>query len=258
MVDKQTGNTSKHANDQSASPIRYLDPGSLTRPLDMPRGQQAIMFAFVAVAVIIGILLFTSIIGARNADSRQASEEVQQIIAETGDLNIPVLANYTINNADGIKSHLDQAGVKYYDNSKNSDDELDLISIPSGLKAADIKAIVTNGLGSVNSKTAVRYLCGSWRLTGNFKNGFDLRVRYCDMNATTATMALDDAAATQGYKSKGKKRSKDSAGNTSISGSTKVGDATYKWTVSACDLANVYRVEGLPKSAQYTGIHLTD
>ncbi|MGI6591427.1 MAG: hypothetical protein ACOX1O_07495 [Eggerthellaceae bacterium] len=260
MADKQTGNTSKHAKGRAAaaSPVRYLDPGSLTRPIDMPRSQQAIMYVFVAVAALIGILMFTNITGAQDADSSQASEEIQQIISETGTLNLPVLADYTINNADGIKSRLDDAGVKYYDNSKNSDDELDLISVPDGMKAADIKAIISEGIDSVDATTAARYLCGSWRLTGNFDNGIDLRIRYCDMNVTTADTALTDAASSQGYKAKKKKRTTDSAGNTSISGTTTFEGSTYQWTISACDLSNVYRVDGLPESAQYVGIHLTE
>ena len=35
-------------------PVRYLDDSGLRRPLDMPRPQIAIMFAFVLVAALIG------------------------------------------------------------------------------------------------------------------------------------------------------------------------------------------------------------
>ena len=39
-------------------PVRYLDDSGLRRPLDMPRPQIAIMFAFVLVAALIGGYFF--------------------------------------------------------------------------------------------------------------------------------------------------------------------------------------------------------
>ena len=245
MPDKQTGNTSQHVKAEEDQPIRYLDPGSLAKPIDMPRNQRMLVLVFVAIAALIGGLIINSVLGTTHSSSNDTSQEVEQIISETRDLNLPKLADYTINDADGIKTRLDNANIDFYDNSKNSDDELELVSIPDGINSAD-------------ATTAARYICGSWRLTGNFDNGVDLRVRYCDMSATTATAALKDAANSQGYTiKKNAKQTTDSAGNTSVSGTTTYQGTTYKWTISACDISNVYNVSGIPGSAQYVGIHLT-
>lgn len=253
MQDKQTGNISQHEKTDADSPIRYLDPGALARPLDLPRRQWPIVLAIMAVAVVIGVVFFQNVTSG-SSSSQEAAQEAQQIIAEAGDLNLPVLAEYTINDADGIKSRLEEANVDYYDNSKNSDDDLDLISIPDGMSASDVRAVLSGDTDSL-----IRYLAGSWRLIGNFDSGVDLRVRFCDMNATTAEAALRDAATSQGYKLKKTfKTSTDSAGNTSVSGKVTYQGTTYKWTISACDLSNVYSANGLPSAAQYVGIHLTD
>lgn len=258
MPDKQTGNTSQYAKTEDDQPIRYLDPGSLARPIDMPRNQRMLVLVFVAIAALIGTLIINCVLGGMGSDGNTTSQEVQQIIAETGDLNLPALADYTINDADGIKTRLDNAGIDCYDNSKNSDYDLELVYVPNGMKSSDVKGILSDGIKSADTATAARYICGSWRLTGNFGSGVDLRVRYCDMTATTATAALKDAANSQGLTIKKKaKQTTDSAGNTSVSGTTTYQGNTYKWTISACDLSNVYSVSGIPGSAQYVGIHLT-
>lgn len=254
MQDKQTGNTSQRSQANNESPIRYLDPGALAKPLDFPRRLWPGVIAIMVVAAVIGVLFFNSVAGSANDNADQASEEAQQIIANAGDLELPVLAEYTINDASGIKSRLDQAGTDYYDNSKNSDDDLDLISIPDGMNASDIRGVLSGDTDSL-----IQYLAGSWRLIGNFDSGVDLRVRFCDMNATTAEAALKDAATSQGYKlKKNFKTTTDSAGNTSVSGKVTYQGTTYKWTISTCDLSDVYSVNGLPSAAQYVGIHLTD
>lgn len=257
MPDKQTGNTSRHAHAAHEAPVRYLDPGALARPLDMPRTQRIQMLAFVAVAVLIGVLIFNNVTSGMSSGSSAASGEVAQIIAENGDLDLSVLADYTINDADGIKSRLSDAGITYYDNSKSSDDELELVRVPDGLNSSEVKSILTSGLSSVDTATAARYICGTWRLTGNFDSGVDLRVRYCDLSATTASAALTDAAKSQGYTiPESAQETTDSAGNTSVSGTVDYDGTTYAWTISACDLSNVYNVSGIPGTAQYVGIHL--
>lgn len=176
MPDKQTGNTSQYANAEEDQPIRYLDPGSLARPIDMPRNQRMLVLVFVAIAALIGALIVNSVLGSANSSSDDTAQEMQQIISETKDLNLPVLADYTINDADGIKTRLDSANVDVYDNSKNSDDDLELVSVPDGMKSSDVKGILSDGINSVDTTTAARYICGSWKLTGNFDSGTDLRV----------------------------------------------------------------------------------
>ena len=48
-------------------PVRYLDDSGLRRPLDMPRPQIAIMFAFVLVAALIGGYLLFNVLDAVRA-----------------------------------------------------------------------------------------------------------------------------------------------------------------------------------------------
>jgi hypothetical protein len=254
MTDKQTGNISQNDQAETDGPVRYLDPGALARPLDFPRRNWPRVIAIMAIAAVIGVIFFVNATGAGDTSSDEATQEAQQIIAQAGDLKVPVLTDYTINDANGIKSRLDDANIDYYDNSKNSDDDLDLMKIPDGMNSSDVRAVLSGDTSSL-----IRYLANSWELVGDFDTGVDLRVRYCDMNATTAEAALRDAADTQGYKLKKTfKTSTDSAGNTSVSGKVTYQGITYNWTISACDLSNVYSAKGLPSAAQYVGIHLTD
>ena len=54
-------------------PVRYLDDSGLRRPLDMPRPQIAIMFAFVLVAALIGGYLLFNVLDAVRGGTAPAS-----------------------------------------------------------------------------------------------------------------------------------------------------------------------------------------
>ena len=57
-------------------PVRYLDDSGLRRPLDMPRPQIAIMFAFVLVAALIGGYLLFNVLDAVRGGTARAQASV--------------------------------------------------------------------------------------------------------------------------------------------------------------------------------------
>lgn len=77
MPDKQTGNTSQHVKAEEDQPIRYLDPGSLAKPIDMPRNQRMLVLVFVAIAALIGGLIINSVLGSTHSSSNDTSQEVE-------------------------------------------------------------------------------------------------------------------------------------------------------------------------------------
>ena len=59
-------------------PVRYLDDSGLRRPLDMPRPQIAIMFAFVLVAALIGGYLLFNVLDAVRGGTARAQASVEE------------------------------------------------------------------------------------------------------------------------------------------------------------------------------------
>ena len=46
----------------------------------------------------------------------------------------------------------------------------------------------------------------------------------------------------------------DTMGNSNVSGTFKKDKVTYAYTISACDLSQVYDIDGAPENAQFVGI----
>lgn len=241
-------------------PIRYLDGKSLHMPVDMPKQQVRQSFIFVAIAAIIGIIIFvnyynTVVVGAEN-EAKKVNETINRGVT----LDLPHLADYATLDNDTIKSVLTEAGYTLYDNSSSADTAaggMDIYKLPSDVTLADAAVAYASGISKLSADSAAKYLTGSWRLLTNHSSGTELKLRYADFNSTTANAAISNAIATEGFDSStAGEIGTDSVGNTIQSGTVVIDDATYYWTVSTCALSSVYSNDGLPSTAQYVGIRL--
>ena len=70
--------------------------------------------------------------------------------------------------------------------------------------------------------------------------------------------ALQAAAAAEGFDlSTAGEPAEDEAGNTYLAGSMDANGTTYNWRISAIALSDVYSVKGLPETAVYVGIRIS-
>ena len=84
-------------------PVRYLDDSGLRRPLDMPRPQIAIMFAFVLVAALIGGYLLFNVLDAVRGGTARAQASVEENLSREVSYDLPALTSYITLNDDEIK-----------------------------------------------------------------------------------------------------------------------------------------------------------
>ena len=84
-------------------PVRYLDDSGLRRPLDMPRPQIAIMFAFVLVAALIGGYLLFNVLDAVRGGTARAQASVEENLSREVSYDLPALTSYiTLNDDEGF------------------------------------------------------------------------------------------------------------------------------------------------------------
>lgn len=92
-------------------PVRYLDDSGLRRPLDMPRPQIAIMFAFVLVAALIGGYLLFNVLDAVRGGTARAQASVEENLSREVSYDLPALTSYITLNDDEIKQAVADAGL---------------------------------------------------------------------------------------------------------------------------------------------------
>ena len=121
-------------------PVRYLDDSGLRRPLDMPRPQIAIMFAFVLVAALIGGYLLFNVLDAVRGGTARAQASVEENLSREVSYDLPALTSYITLNDDEIKQAVADAGLTVIDKGGMSDDPeaaLELIKLPSDVSELD-------------------------------------------------------------------------------------------------------------------------
>ena len=104
-------------------------------------------------------------------------------------------------------------------------------------------------------------LNGGWRVTMDLTNYQDFRIRYADFQATTIEEAILNAVHNQGFDGDGCEMTKegvDESGNTFKSGTIDIDDETYFWRVSAVKFNDAYSIKGMPDTAIYVGIRMTN
>ena len=217
-------------------PVRYLDDSGLRRPLDMPRPQIAIMFAFVLVAALIGGYLLFNVLDAVRGGTARAQASVEENLSREVSYDLPALTSYITLNDDEIKQAVADAGLTVIDKGGMSDDPeaaLELIKLPSD---------------------------GSWTLDADRSDGTSMRLRYADFSSGSLDAAIDAAIAAEGFDPATIAEDGmgvDEVGNTFKQGTVDVDGTAYTWKVSALPLSEMYDISGLPETAVYVGVRLS-
>ena len=214
-------------------PVRYLDDSGLRRPLDMPRPQIAIMFAFVLVAALIGGYLLFNVLDAVRGGTARAQASVEENLSREVSYDLPALTSYITLNDDEIKQAVADAGLTVIDKGGMSDDPeaaLELIKLPSDVSELDAGLMYNKGVSKLSASEAALLLNGSWTLDAD---RFD-----------PATIAEDGMGV-------------DEVGNTFKQGTVDVDGTAYTWKVSALPLSEMYDISGLPETAVYVGVRLS-
>lgn len=244
-----------------SGPITYLSAESLKRPLELPRSQARKLLPIIIVAV----LLSAAVVAFYNAtvlsDVQRTQELVSEAIARDVSLDLPRLQDYAGKSNEAMMKSFTSDGYVIYDNSNDEDrnvDGFDVFKLASDADPEKAAAAYAQGIENLGDVETAWYLAGSWRFLVTRVNNPEIRLRYVDFDATDATSAISAAVESQGFEDADMtKIAQDVQGNTNLSGTFKKEKVTYEYTISACDLDQVYDIEGMPDGAQFVGIRVS-
>ena len=137
----------------------------------------------------------------------------------------------------------------------------DVFKLPEDVNVDEGAAALKNGIGSLDILSASKVLNGGWRITMDLTNYQDLRVRYTDFKSSSIEEAILSAIQSEGFDGEDCEMTKegvDESGNTFKSGTVQTEDETYFWRVSAVKFNDAYSIKGMPETAIYVGIRMTD
>ena len=142
-----------------------------------------------------------------------------------------------------------------------SEDGFDAFKLPSDVSSEEGAAALKGGIGSMNKVQASKVLKGGWRITMDVSNYQDLRVRYTDFSSATLEDAILSAIYSQGFDGDDCEVTAegiDESGNTYKSGTCDIDGETYFWRVSAVQFNDAYSIDGIPDTAIYVGVRMTN
>ena len=245
----------------TGQPVRYLDGSSLTRPIDLPRKSIYIAGIFVLVASIIGIIMLINIFDNTMNSSKKEAETVQANIARDVSYDLPSLSSLIVLDNEDILQSFTDAGLVIYNktNTEENPDGLDLVKLPADVSEAQAATYYAKGLNKLSATDASRLFKGSWTLNLTRDEGCDVRVKYVDFSSGSVDAALQAAIAAEGLSDSNLgDAGTDEAGNTYQEGTININDTTYNWRASAIALSSVYNISGLPNTAVYVGVRLSE
>lgn len=253
---------SSSLNSDMAKPgsIRYLDGSALERPLSLPRKFWPMLLAIVALGVIFGFM------GAQRFNhnvvhrAERTQEGVTSQINRGVSQDLPALSSFAGMDDEAILQSFVDEGYVYVDMNEingSSEASLDVIKLPSDMSITEAALAYTEGVSHLNSETAAKFLSGSWRMMVVRDSAASFSVKYADFESNDSAQAVQRAVVTQGFsESDLGDITVDEAGNTNQNGTIEIDGQTYSWSISACDLSEVYKIQGMPDNAQYVGVRL--
>ena len=239
--------------------IKYLDGDGLKRPLIMPKQAIFIMGMLVIAGIFIGIWLFQSTAGEILHQRALSQSSIETNLAREASIDtLPNLASYIVLSDEDIKAAVVGTGAAYYDATSASDSGITIYKLPSDVSAADAAILYTRGISNLTASQATLLLNGSWSISTSHDGLPTIVVRYADFKSTSVESAISSAMTKQGIDATTQTEAGiDDSGNTYRAGTITANDATYNWRISGIDLSEMYNVSGLPSSAYYIGIRLT-
>ena len=243
--------------------VVYPNAEKLLRPQSI-RGKSIIVAGIVVVlaAVLAVNFVMKAADGIYFSEVRK-STQIEQNMARTAAYDFPYMKDYIAwSNAQDVYNELAgqytlvQLGV-----DDVTDSTFDAFKLPDDVSAEEGTVALKNGIGSMDILAASKVLNGGWRVTMDLTNYQDFRIRYADFQATTIEEAILNAVRNQGFDGEGCEMTKegvDESGNTFKSGTIDIDDETYFWRVSAVKFNDAYSIKGMPDTAIYVGIRMTN
>lgn len=255
-----------HRNEyvDTEGPVRYLDGSGLARPLDMPKPQLVIMGFFVVAAIAIGGYFLYTVLGEVQGNAARAQASVEENLAREVSYDLPSLPSLMPLDDETIRQTFIDAGFTTQDTSSAEDypsGGFALLKLPSDVSSAEALLLYSKGISNLDAADAALLLNGAWTFDVQRTEGTDMRLRFADFSSGSVDVAVQNAMAAEGFDpatvaedAKGI----DEAGNTYQSGTIEANGTSYTWRVSAIALSSVYDISGLPESATYVGIRVTE
>jgi hypothetical protein len=245
----------------SAASVRYMDGSSLQRPLTMPAKFWPAVAAIALVALVIGYQCAHRFnYNVVNHDDR-VQESVMAQVNRGVSQDVPVLSELRGMDDGAILQSFADAGYTCVDmNEINGVGEasVDIIKLPSDMSVDEASIAYAEGASKLDSTTAAKFLSASWRFMVVRESGYSYSVKYADFASTDSASAVQAAMAAQGLaESNVGESGVDDSGNSFQEGTIDIDGATYRWSISVCDLSDVYDISGMPDTAQYVGIRFT-
>ena len=145
-------------------PVRYLDGSGLSRPLDMPKPQLAVMGLFVAAAAIIGGYLLFNVLDEVQGGAARAQASVEENLARPVTYDLPVLPSIVeIGDNETVKQVFADAGATLYDTTSEEEaagNNLSVIKLPSDVSLVDAGLLYQKGIPNLSAGEAALLLNG--------------------------------------------------------------------------------------------------
>lgn len=221
------------------------------------------MAACVAGAVIAAVV--GGLAGSKAIDQILHGEErstatIEENIHRNVSYDLPVLQDYIDLDDGSIATALQDAGYTTVSLLGEGEEGFDMMKLPSDITVDDAMVAFAGGIGKMDAVQASKYLVGSWRFSTERKEGVSMRIRYADLQSADAGQAIQSALESEGWADNNavaiSDEGIDEVGNTYKEGTIQTDSGTYAWRISACPLADVYNISGLPETAQYVGIRM--
>lgn len=243
-------------------PVNHLTADSLERPLEMPKSERRKAYYIAAIAAVLSLLVLAYYNFNVFSDRQAMAESVEDVLNRGVTLDLPVIQDYVGLSNEEILNSFRDFGFVLYDHTSIEDTNangFDVYKLAGDVSVEDAAAAYDQGIDTLKPTEAARILSGSWRYLVSRPAKTEMRLRYFDFNATTATTAINDAVASQGFDPEGvSEMAEDTMGNINVTGTFEKNGVNYQYTISVCDLSQVYDIEGLPETAQYVGIKVTE
>lgn len=236
-------------------PIDYYDTDELLQERPFTRQKMIAAGVIVALGIAIAGFIVYSVISTY-ASGGSVGQNATADVA----YNLPQASEYALMSRDDILAAMDAAGYTYIDitDDEEGDGGLDAVRLPDGVSAADAAIWYAQGINNINAANAAKFLNGSWRITLNTQDGYDLRIRYGEFDSSTQQDAVNAAISNVGLdQASVSTEGVDDQGNTYKEGTmTTSNGQTVSWRVAACPLSEVYAINGLPSNASYVAIRI--
>ena len=254
----------EHKDDQMIQGnIAYPNAKKLLRPQSL-KGPSLILAGVVIIlaACVAWNFLSTASDGIYFSQVRMKTQVEQNIARDISYDFISLKSYITYSNAQDVYDEVSseytlvQLGV-----DEVTEEGFDAFKLPSDVSSEEGAAALKNGIGSMNNVQASKVLKGGWRLTMDVSNYQDLRVRYTDFSSATLEDAILSAIYSQGFDGDDCEvtaEGVDESGNTYKSGTCDINDETYFWRVSAVQFNDAYSIDGIPDTAIYVGVRMTN